>query len=463
MAKKLHDVDTKKLNSMIHVFKIFSDIILLDAASGTLHIIDELTADILQSGGLDKNNVDISLLSKYPLQEIENALDELQELYEADLIFTDDETAVSSCGEQGEVKAICLNIAHACNLSCRYCFACEGAYGGETGLMSPETARQAIDFLITASRRRKHIEVDFFGGEPLLAWDTVIKTVEYGRKAAKDADKKIKFTLTTNAVGLTDEIIKFLNENEMSVVLSLDGRKETHDRMRSYADGGGTYDDVLDSISRFVSSRGQKEYFVRGTYTSFNLDFAEDIKHIVDKGFQLTSVEPVVGDPKNEWTLAEKDLERIKAEYKKLTALYMERKKEGHPFSFFHFNIDLENGPCSAKRASGCGAGSQYLAVDASGRLFPCHQFVGKDEFCMGDVRNGVGKQELGNAFRASNIYSKEDCRNCWARYFCGGGCHANAWFANADIRKPYRMGCLLEQTRLECALAIKAEELKGE
>ena len=442
----------------IHIFRVFEDWILLDVESGSIHVIDETAKAILETGTLDKHIASEKLQQRFSAEEISEADDELKMLVDEGKLFAP-HSVINRCGDPGEVKALCLNIAHTCNMRCGYCFACDGAYGGEAGLMSADTAKKAIDFLIQASQKRKHIEVDFFGGEPLMNFDTVKETVAYGNMRAAEAGKNITFTLTTNAVLLDDAVGEFLNKNNMSAVLSLDGRKLIHDNMRKLADGSNSYDNVAPKIKRFVESREGRSYYVRGTYTHSNLDFASDVEHIASLGCTSLSVEPVVGKQDDAWAIRPEDIPKIKLEYKRLAEIYLAHKNQGKPFSFFHFNIDLEKGPCTAKRASGCGAGVQYLAVAADGKLYPCHQFVGEDAFVLGDLEHGLVNHEIPATFAACNISTKDDCKKCWARFFCGGGCHANAWHDNNDIQKPYEIGCEIEQMRVECAIAIKVAE----
>lgn len=442
----------------IHIFRVFEDWILLDVESGAIHVIDETVKAILESGTLDETDLTKKIGANYSPTEISEARQEIISLIEEGTLFAPKQQ-ISSCGTTGEVKAMCLNIAHACNMRCGYCFACDGAYGGEAALMNFATAAKAIDLLIKLSGKRKNIEVDFFGGEPLLNFDTVKQAVEYGKVQAEKAGKNIAFTLTTNAVLLDDEAIKFLNDNNMSTVLSLDGREATHDNMRKLADGKNSYADIAPRIKQFVDTRPERPYYVRGTYTHHNLDFASDVEHIADLGIPSISVEPVVGKPEDEWSIKASDIPVLKEEYKRLAAAYLRHKKEGNPFTFFHFNIDLTKGPCTAKRASGCGAGVQYIAVAADGRIYPCHQFVGQDDYVLGNVDTGLTNTAIPASFADCNISTKEECKKCWARYFCGGGCHANAWQENGDITKPYEIGCDLERIRVECAIAIKVEE----
>lgn len=442
----------------IHIFRVFEDWILLDIESGSIHMIDETVKSILEAGTLDAELLYKKFTGAYAIEEINEAIQEITSLIEDGTLFAPKQP-LTTCGNPGEVKAMCLNIAQACNMRCGYCFACDGGYGGEAALMNLDTACKAIDLLIKMSGSRKNIEVDFFGGEPLLNFETVKKTVAYGKAKAQEAGKNIAFTLTTNAVLLDDKAIEFLNDNNMSTVLSLDGRQSTHDRMRRHADGSASYMDIAPRIKKFVDTCPERPYYVRGTYTRHNLDFAADVEHIAQLGIPSISVEPVVGKPEDEWAIKENDIPTIKQEYKRLATTYLRHKREGHEFAFFHFNINLTKGPCTSKRASGCGSGVQYIAVAADGKLYPCHQFVGQDDFILGDVVQGLVNQEIPASFAACNIETKTECKKCWARYFCGGGCHANAWQDNADISKPYAIGCDIERIRVECAIAIKVEE----
>ncbi len=355
------------------------------------------------------------------------------------------------------MKALCLHIAHDCNLACRYCFAEEGEYHGRRALMSYETGRKALDFLVAHSGNRVNLEVDFFGGEPLLNWQVVKDLVAYGRSLEAPHHKKFRFTLTTNGVLLNDEILEFANAEMANIVLSIDGRKRIHDLMRPHRGGQGSYDEVVPKYQKVAESRHQMNYYVRGTFTRNNLDFTEDVKHLADLGFEQISVEPVVADDTEDYALREEDIPAILAEYDKLALEYIRRKKEGKGFNFFHFMIDLEGGPCVAKRLSGCGSGTEYLAVTPWGDLYPCHQFVGQEEFLLGNVDEGIVRTDIRDTFKTCNVYAKEKCRSCFAKFYCSGGCAANACHFSGSINDTYDLGCELQRKRVECAIMIKA------
>ena len=357
------------------------------------------------------------------------------------------------------VKALCLHIAHDCNLKCRYCFAEEGEYHGKRELMSLEVGKKAIDFLIKASGKRKNLEVDFFGGEPLMNFGVVKGIVEYARSIEKEHNKNFRFTITTNGILLNDEIMDYINKNMHNVVLSLDGRKEVNDRMRPRAGGQGSYDNIVPKFQKLADSRNQTDYYVRGTFTHYNLDFAKDVMHMADLGFKQTSVEPVVAPETEDYALTSEHIEKVCAEYDKLTEEYVKRYDEGRGFNFFHFMVDLDQGPCAIKRLSGCGAGHEYLAVAPNGDIYPCHQFVGNKDFLMGNVNENKIDENIEKMFERSNVYTKEKCKNCFAKFYCSGGCSANAYNFNGDINKPYELACEFEKKRLECSIAIEAHK----
>ena len=441
---------------MIHKFKQNEDFILLDVSSGAVHIIDELIFDILDIfTGKNDDEVIFKLGEKYNPAEISEALGELHELIAAEELFTEDINSVPSFKSFGIVKSLCFMVAQDCNLRCKYCFGDAGTFG-HRAIMSEDIGIAAVDFLIKKSGIRKHCEIDFFGGEPLLNFRTVQAVTEYVRSREKVTNKIFKLTLTTNGMLLDDKKISWLNENNISVVLSLDGRKKIHDAMRPDISGNGSYERVIKNFKNLVESRGGENYYLRGTYTNKNLDFAEDVLSIADNGFNILSVEPVVLKD-SELALTEKDLPRIFAEYDKLTEIYLSRYREGNGFNFFHFNVDLNNGPCVAKRLAGCGAGHEYFAVAENGDLYPCHQFVGRDKYKLGDIFNGVTAEHWTKYFRDSNVLTKSKCKDCWAKFFCSGGCHANADLFNGDIREPYEIGCEIQKKRLECAIYVQA------
>ncbi len=397
---------------------------------------------------------------RYSESDLKEALEDVTELTEAGKLFVQDcyECLLEDVKERKTVvKALCLHIAHDCNLACRYCFAEEGEYHGRRALMSFEVGKKALDFLIEHSGNRRNLEVDFFGGEPLMNWQVVKELVAYGREQEKLHGKHFRFTVTTNGVLLDDEILEFVNREMDNVVLSLDGRKEVNDRMRPFRSGAGSYDLIVPKFQKLAESRGQEHYYVRGTFTRENLDFSEDILHFADLGFKQMSIEPVVGAESDPYAIREEDLPVIMDEYDKLAKIMVEREKSGKGFNFFHFMIDLEGGPCVAKRLSGCGSGTEYLAVTPWGDLYPCHQFVGQEEFLMGNVDEGIKRPEIADDFRGCNVYTKEKCRGCFAKFYCSGGCMANAYNFHGTIHDAYDIGCEMQRKRVECAIMIKA------
>lgn len=446
---------------MIHKFKQGKDFILLDVESGAVHIIDELIFEILDTfDGKNDAEVISNLKEKYKPAEISEALGELHELIDAGELFAPEINVPPTFQSFGVVKSLCFMVAQDCNLRCKYCFGDGGSFGGERAIMSEEIGRAAVEFIIKNSGIRKHCEIDFFGGEPLLNFRTVKAVTEYVRRREKETGKIFKLTLTTNGMLLDEKKISWLNENNISLVLSLDGRQKIHDAMRPDISGKGSYDRVLKNFKNLVKSRGGENYYLRGTYTNKNLDFAEDVLSMADEGFEILSVEPVV--LKNSpLSLSEKDLPKIFAEYDRLTEIYLKRREEGRGFFFFHFNVDLSNGPCVAKRLSGCGAGHEYFAVAENGDLYPCHQFVGREKYKLGNVFDGVDKNSSHwtKYFRESHVLNKPKCKNCWAKFFCSGGCHANADLFHGDIREPYEIGCKIQKKRLECAIYIQAKK----
>ena len=396
---------------------------------------------------------------RMPAGEVREICDGLAALADEGLLLSPD-VAPADYTMPGDhvVKALCLHVAHDCNLRCRYCFAGAGAFGGDRSLMSFETGKQALDFLFEASGERKHVEVDYFGGEPLMNFSIVKDLILYGEREGARRGKILTQTLTTNGLLLDGQTRAFLDRHNVALVLSLDGRRETHDRMRPTAGGQGSYDAVLPRLREAVAGRQGENYYIRGTYTAFNKDFFQDVRHMTEAGFRRVSVEPVVASPQADYALAEGDLPALYAQYKQLARYYIEKEEAGEPFTFFHFNLDLDRGPCLPKRLSGCGAGSEYLAVSPDGLLYPCHQFVGNRDFVLGTVTDGITKPAIGERFRASHVLTKEACRTCWARFYCSGGCHANAWNFHGDLRTPYAPGCALEKKRLECAIWIQVK-----
>ena len=453
---------------MVHQYKNNGYDIVLDVNSGAIHVVDDVTYDVIemidksQSESYAKDEIVSALSGKYGKEEVEEAIDEVQTLIDEESLFTKDtyENYIMDFKKRPTVvKALCLHIAHDCNLACQYCFAEEGEYHGRRALMSFEVGKKALDFLIANSGNRRNLEVDFFGGEPLMNWQVVKDLVAYGREQEKLHDKNFRFTLTTNGVLLNDEIMEFCNKEMANVVLSIDGRKEVHDKMRPFRKGAGSYDLIVPKFQKFAESRHQDKYYVRGTFTHYNPDFAADVLHLADLGFKQISVEPVVAEPSEPYAITEEDLPKLFEEYDKLAAEMVRRHKEGDDFNFFHFMIDLEGGPCVAKRLSGCGSGTEYLAVTPWGDFYPCHQFVGNEKFLLGNVDDGIKNTEIRDEFKCCNVYAKEKCRKCFARFYCSGGCAANAYNFSGDICGAYDIGCELQKKRIECAIMIKAAE----
>ena len=443
----------------------------MDVNSGSVHVVDDIVYDMIPlveplvtEGIKDADTIKAAVLNlaniPYPQEEITEAVDEVLELEKAGQLFAPDiyENYIFDFKKrQTVVKALCLHIAHDCNLACRYCFAEEGEYHGRRALMSFEVGKKALDFLVANSGNRVNLEVDFFGGEPLMNWDVVKQLVEYGRSLEKSNNKKFRFTLTTNGILLNDEILEFVNKEMGNIVLSIDGRKEINDKMRPFRGGQGSYDIIVPKFQKVAESRDQMNYYVRGTFTHNNLDFSKDVLHLADLGFKQISVEPVVAQPTDDYAIREEDLPILKEEYDKLAVEMIKRKKEGKAFNFFHFMIDLTGGPCVYKRLSGCGSGTEYLAVTPWGDFYPCHQFVGQEDFCLGNVYEGVKKTETVNEFKKCNVYSKKECSQCFARFYCSGGCAANSYNFTGKINDVYEIGCKMQQKRIECALMIKA------
>ena len=447
---------------MIHQYRSNGYNIVMDINSGAVHIVDDVVYDVLPLLEEKKREEDILavLSGKYSEEAVREALSECRELEDAGVLFTEDvyENSIENFSHRPTVvKALCLHIAHDCNLACRYCFAEEGEYHGRRALMSFEVGKQALDFLIANSGNRRNLEVDFFGGEPLMNWQVVKDLVKYGREQEKKHGKNFRFTLTTNGVLLDDEVMEFCNREMANVVLSIDGRKEVHDFMRPFRKGKGSYDLIVPKFRKFAESRNQDKYYVRGTFTRHNLDFAKDVLHLADLGFKQISVEPVVALPEEEYALREEDIPQICEEYDRLAAEMIKRHREGKEFNFFHFMIDLTGGPCVYKRLSGCGSGTEYLAVTPWGDFYPCHQFVGEEAFLMGNVFDGLKASELQEEFKGCNVYAKEKCRNCFAKFYCSGGCAANAYKFHGSINDAYDVGCELQRKRIECAVMIKA------
>ena len=449
---------------MIHRYQKKGLNFVLDVNSGAVHLLDDISYAV--SGLLDENMGDtcpqsiIDALSDYTADEIREAYDELYELKKAGQLFAQDDYIDVSryIPVNAPVKALCLHVAHDCNLRCKYCFASTGDFGQGRKIMPPEIAKKAIDFVIARSGVRHNIEVDFFGGEPLMAWDTVTQTVDYARSLEEKYNKKFRFTITTNGLLLDEDKRKYINENMDNCVLSLDGRREVNDEFRKTVAGTGSYDTIVPKFKALVDERDPNlDYYQRGTFTSHKLDFAEDVLSIADAGFDRLSVEPVTADPGCGYDLTEDDLPKIEAEYDRLTDIMLERKKEGKPFTFFHFMVDLDQGPCVVKRLRGCGAGYEYVAVTPDGDIYPCHQFVGKDEFKQGSVLDQSFNMDIAQTFAGMNIYSRPKCQKCWAKFYCSGGCSAANYNMNHDMNDSYDLGCEMERKRLECAIYLKA------
>ncbi len=459
---------------MIHQYKNNGYDIIMDVNSGAVHVVEDVVYDAVaclseRLEDLEKpepipeelrEEVVNRLSGTYELSDIEDALSDIQELIDREELFARDvyqDYVIDFKKRKTVVKALCLHIAHDCNLACRYCFAEEGEYHGRRAVMSFEVGKKALDFLIAGSGSRRNLEVDFFGGEPLMNWEVVKQLVEYGRSREEIYNKRFRFTLTTNGVLLNDEIMEFCNREMSNVVLSLDGRKEVNDRMRPFRKGAGSYDLIVPKFQKFAESRNQTNYYVRGTFTRNNLDFSEDVLHFADLGFKQMSIEPVVASPEEPYAIREEDLPVLMEEYDTLAREMVRRRKEGKGFNFFHFMIDLDQGPCVAKRLSGCGSGIEYLAVTPWGDLYPCHQFVGQEGFLLGNVDDGITNTDLRDEFKLCNVYAKDKCRNCFARFYCSGGCAANSYHFHGSITDAYEIGCEMQKKRIECSIMIKA------
>ena len=468
--------------TLVHRYRNNGYNIVMDVESGSIHVVDDIVYDLV--GALEEYSENHSVrevideetikavpyedlseylagkLPGYDKEDIAEAYEEVAWLIEDECLFTEDlyeDYIGDHIKRETVVKALCLHIAHDCNLACRYCFAGEGEYHGERSLMSLEVGMKALDFLVEASKGRRNLEVDFFGGEPLMNFEVVKKLVEYGRSLEEKHNKKFRFTLTTNGVLLDDEVLEFANREMSNLVLSIDGRKSVHDRMRPRRGGQGSYDEILPKFIKAAESRDQTNYYVRGTYTHHNLDFAEDVKHLAGLGFKQISVEPVVAPQDKDYAITPEDVPKLCEQYDILAKYVIDRKKEGKGFNFFHFMIDLTGGPCVAKRLSGCGSGTEYLAVAPNGDLYPCHQFVGLEGFLMGNVNDGVTNTVMRDKFKLCNVYSREECRKCFAKFYCSGGCAANAYNFTGDINGVYDIGCALQRKRVECAIMIRA------
>ncbi|MBE7081436.1 MAG: thioether cross-link-forming SCIFF peptide maturase [Clostridiales bacterium] len=450
---------------MVHQYQLLNQNIVLDTCSGGVYSVDKMAYDTIKIfNEQTKEQVVEKIYEEYKGQgvnkeEVVECYDQILDLKNQGVLFSND-TFENMAGElkaktSGVVKALCLHVAHTCNLNCEYCFASQGKYHGERALMSYEVGKRALDFLVENSGNRTNLEVDFFGGEPLMNFDVVKDLVKYARSIEKEKGKNFRFTLTTNGVLIDDDVIEFANKEMSNVVLSLDGRKEVHDRYRVDYNGKGSWEKILPKFQKLVNARDNKNYYMRGTFTHFNPDFTEDIKEMLKHGFTELSMEPVVcakGD-KNE--LTDEDIKIVLSEYEKLAALMLEKKKEGKPFTFYHYMIDLKGGPCIYKRISGCGSGTEYMAVTPSGDLYPCHQFVGEEKFKLGNIYDGVTNKTITKEFLDCNVYARKDCKDCWAKLYCSGGCSANAYHATGSVRGVYKAGCELFKKRMECAIAL--------
>ncbi|MBN7773055.1 thioether cross-link-forming SCIFF peptide maturase [Clostridium aminobutyricum] len=456
---------------MVHTYKSNGYNIVLDVNSGAVHVVDEVAYDVIEmlEAGIDKKSIVLDVLEKYKdnsevtKEEIAEIFDDIKKLEKQGKLFSEDifgQVSLDFKNRQSVVKALCLHVAHDCNLSCKYCFAEEGGYQGKRGLMSLEVGKRALDFLVANSQGRKNLEVDFFGGEPLMNFEVVKQLTAYGRELEKEHNKNFRFTLTTNGVLLDEEVIEFANREMSNVVLSLDGRKEVHDRLRVTCDGCGSYDAVLPMFKKLAESRNHENYYIRGTYTHYNTDFTKDLLHMADLGFKELSIEPVVAPKDMPYALTEEDLPKLFEEYDKLADEMLRRNREGNGFKFYHYTIDLTGGPCVVKRISGCGVGTEYLAVTPEGDLYPCHQFVGDENYLLGDVFGGIANKAACDEFKKCNIYSHAECTDCFARMYCSGGCAANAYHETGSIEGTYAFGCELHRKRVECAIMLQVAQL---
>lgn len=458
---------------MIHQYKLGGYNIVLDICSGSVHVVDEVAYDMIEMfESNSREEIIAKIMEKYAGNtevtepEVEDCYDQIVELKNSGKLFAPDtfEPMAGALKQKTSnvVKALCLHVAHTCNLNCAYCFASQGKYHGERAIMSLDVAKRALDFLIENSGSRRNLEVDFFGGEPLMNFEMIKELVAYARSIEKEHNKNFRFTLTTNGVLIDDDVIEFANKEMSNVVLSLDGRKEVHDRYRVDYAGNGSWEKIVPKFQKLVEARGHKDYYMRGTFTHANPDFLEDIKQMLDLGFTELSMEPVVcaeGDPAE---LTQEDLPIVLEQYEKLAELMIERDKEGRPFTFYHYMIDLQGGPCIYKRISGCGSGTEYMAVTPWGDLYPCHQFVGDEKFCLGNIWDGVKNTEIQKEFAGCNVYAREECRDCWARLYCSGGCAANAYHATGSVKGVYKYGCELFRKRMECAIMVAVSRMMG-
>lgn len=455
---------------MVHLFQNNGFYIVLDGNSGSVHDVDEVAYNII---GMYENTPREEIIAKITAKynditaaDVEEVFEDIETLKKQGMLFSEDRfqgVADKIAKKPMVIKALCLHVAHSCNLACTYCFAGQGKYQGEQALMSFETGKRALDFLIEHSGSRHNLEVDFFGGEPLVNFEVVKELTAYARSIEKEHNKNFRFTLTTNGVLIDDDVIDFCNREMSNVVLSLDGRKEVNDRFRKTINDKGSYDLILPKFKKLVAARKGKGYYMRGTYSRYNTDFVKDILHMADEGFSELSMEPVVAAPKDPYALREEDLPILLEQYDILGKEMDQRRKEGRPFTFYHYMIDLAGGPCIVKRVSGCGVGTEYMAVTPSGELYPCHQFVGDERFCLGDVFNGVKNQELREEFRGCSVYAHRECDDCFARFFCSGGCVANAYHTTGKLTGVYDYGCQLHRRRIENAIMLKVSEARDQ
>lgn len=453
---------------MIHKYKMNGYNIVIDVNGGAVHVLDDISYDVLDFYKDNTAEEIIEKLPNYPKENIIESIEELSSLEKDGLLYSDDDYLnIESFKRRDPVlKAMCLHVVHDCNLKCKYCFASQGDFGGFKAYMTPEVGKKSLKYLVDNSGARKFLEVDFFGGEPLMDFELIKELVEYGNKIAEENNKKFRFTITTNGVLLDDEKIKYINENMHNVVLSLDGRKEVNDKMRMTVNDKGSYDIITPKFQKLIEGRKDKNYYVRGTFTKHNLDFSEDVKHFRDLGFNLSSVEPVVDASYDEFAIDDNDLPKILSEYEKMAKEYADLQVKGDPFKFFHFMVDLSQGPCVIKRMQGCGAGCEYVAVTPEGDIYPCHQFVGNEDFKMANILDDEINlpEDMQKEFLDAHVFNKEECKNCWAKFYCSGGCHANAYNFNKDLKKPYELGCEMQRKRTECAIMIEvAKMMNGE
>lgn len=453
---------------MIHKYKLNGYNIVLDVHSGGVHIVDELTYDMLDNiappfADECPENVIEKLSRFYNREEIISCYEEVKELYNDKILFSEDDyEKFAKYSVASPIKAMCLLVTMDCNLRCEYCFASQGDYAMGRKVMSFETGKKALDFLLENSGDRENLEVDFFGGEPLMNWDVVKKLVEYGRSKEAEYHKHFRFTVTTNGLLLDEEKMDFINKEMSNVVLSIDGRKDVNDRVRKRVDGSGCYDRIIPRYKELAEKRNYENYYVRGTFTKYNLDFASDVFHLYDLGFDQISVEPVVCDHDEKYAITERDLPAVFSEYERLAQLMLVNEKKGKHFNFFHFMLDLDQGPCAIKRLRGCGSGNEYVAITSDGDIYPCHQFVGIPEYLMGNIHSGEFNSDIKKDFAAAHIYNKEDCRRCWAKFYCSGGCNANNFIYTGNILTAHKLSCEIEKKRLECAIMIKAAQAEA-